>query len=171
LPPNIGLHDLEAVQWPAEAGLRVGDDGSEPVALGSALGMLDLVGALERAIDPPTQLRPSIGWIERLVRVHGARSVGVGRHLPATEVDRLQAGAHHLHRLIAGQRAQRVDVGLGLQELPQSVRPPPRQRVFDGNGAAQPLYILGRIRALDAVEAAGGGGDQVGETGHGAAKG
>ncbi len=49
---DIGLHDLEAVQGPAEAGLGVGDDRDEPVAGGAALGMLDLVGALEGAVDP-----------------------------------------------------------------------------------------------------------------------
>ena len=36
--------------------------------------------------------------------------VGVGRDLPAREVDGLQAGLDHLHGLVAGQRAERVDV-------------------------------------------------------------
>ena len=43
---DIGLHDLEAVQRPAEPGLGIGDDRREPVALRAALDMLDLVGAL-----------------------------------------------------------------------------------------------------------------------------
>ena len=87
---------------PAEAGLGVGDDRREPVALGAALGMLDLVGALQRAVDPPAQLRPGIGRVERLVGIHGAGGVGVGRDLPAGEIDRLEPGADHLHRLVAG---------------------------------------------------------------------
>ena len=52
--------------------------------------MLDLVGALQRAVDPPRQLRPGIGRIERLVGIHGAGGVGVGRDLPAGEIDRLR---------------------------------------------------------------------------------
>ena len=42
---DIGLHDLEAVQRPAEPGLGIGDDRREPVALRAAFKMLDLVGA------------------------------------------------------------------------------------------------------------------------------
>ena len=48
---DIGLHDLEAVEGAPKARLRVGDDRREPVALGSALAVLDLVGALQRAVD------------------------------------------------------------------------------------------------------------------------
>src|SRR4030095_13410318 len=43
---DVGLHDLKAVQRPAEPGLGVGDDRREPVALYAAFGMLDLVGPL-----------------------------------------------------------------------------------------------------------------------------
>ncbi len=43
---DIGLHDLEAVERAAEAGLGIGDDRREPVALRAAFEMLDLVGAL-----------------------------------------------------------------------------------------------------------------------------
>ena len=82
---DIGLHDLEAVQRAAEAGLGVGDDRREPVALGAALGMLDLVGALEGAVDAAAQFRPGIGGVERLVGIHGAGGVGVGGDLPAAE--------------------------------------------------------------------------------------
>ena len=88
---DIGLHDLEAVQRPAEAGLGVGHDRREPVALRAALLMLDLVGALQRAVDLPRQLGPGVGGIERLVGIHRAGGVGVGGGLPARQIDRLQA--------------------------------------------------------------------------------
>ncbi len=45
------LHQLEGVERPAEAGLGVGDDRREPVAVILALGVLDLVGAEERVVD------------------------------------------------------------------------------------------------------------------------
>ena len=88
---DIGLHDLEAVQGPAEARLGVGDDRREPVALGSAFRMLDLVGALEGAVDPLGKLGPGVRRIERLVGIHRAGGVGVRGHLPAGQIDRLEA--------------------------------------------------------------------------------
>src|SRR5690606_39332841 len=54
---DIGLHDLEAVERAAETGFRIGDDRQEPVALGAAFRMLDLVGALQRAVDLAGKLR------------------------------------------------------------------------------------------------------------------
>ena len=78
-----GLHDLEAVQRAAEAGFRIGDDRGEPVALGAALGVLDLVGALQGAVDAAAQFRRGVRRVQRLVRIHGRSGVGVGRDLPA----------------------------------------------------------------------------------------
>ena len=113
-----GLHDLEAVQRAAETGLGVGDDGGEPVALGAALGMLDLVGALQGAVDAAAQLGRGIGRVQRLVRIHGPGGVGVGGDLPARQIDGLQARADHLHGLVAGHGAQGVDVGLASAAAP-----------------------------------------------------
>jgi hypothetical protein len=90
---DIGLHDLEAVERAPEAGLGVGDDGSEPVPVRAALGVLDLVGALQRLVDAAAQFRPGIGRVERLVGIHGAGGVGVGGDLPAGQVDGLEARA------------------------------------------------------------------------------
>ena len=101
---DIGLHDLEAVEGAPKARLRVGDDRREPVALGSAFAVLDLVGALQRAVDSLGQLGTRVRRIERLVGIHGAGGVGVGRSLPAGQIDRLQARADHLHRLVAALR-------------------------------------------------------------------
>ena len=136
---DIGLHDLEAVERPAEAGLGIGDDRREPVALGAALHMLDLVGALQGAVDPAAELGPGIGGIERLIGIHRAGGVGVGGDLPAGEIDRLEACADHLHRLIAGDRAERVQIILAVQQLPQAVGAAPGEAVLDRNRAAQPL--------------------------------
>ena len=128
---DIGLHDLEAVQRPAEPGLGVGDDRREPVALGAAFGMLDLVGALQRPVDLPRQLRPGIGRVERLVGVHRAGGVGVGRGLPAGQIDGLEPGADHLHRLVAGDRAQRPDRLVALEQFPQLERAAAGQAMLD----------------------------------------
>ena len=87
---DIGLHDLEAVQRSAEAGFGVGEDRREPVALRAAFHMLDLVGALQRPVDLARELGAGIGRIERLVGIHGAGNVRVGRDLPARQIDRLQ---------------------------------------------------------------------------------
>jgi hypothetical protein len=63
--------------------------------------------------------RHRVDRIQRLVRIHLAGGVGVGRDLPAGEIDRLEAGLDLLHRLVAGQRAERVDEGLGVQVAPE----------------------------------------------------
>ena len=70
---DIGLHDLEAVERAAEAGLGVGEDRREPVALRAAFEMLDLVGALQRPVDLARELGAGIGGIERLVGIHRRR--------------------------------------------------------------------------------------------------
>ena len=89
---------------PASASATIGANQSRR---GAAFHMLDLVGALERLVDLAREIGTGIGRIERLVRVHGAGDVRVGRDLPAGEIDRLQAGADHLHGLVAGERAKR----------------------------------------------------------------
>ena len=77
------LHQLEGVERAAESGLGVGHDRQEPVACRVALGMLDLVGPPEGAVDPLDHGRHGVGRVEALVGIHLAGSVGVGRHLPA----------------------------------------------------------------------------------------
>ena len=54
------LHQLEGVERPAEAGLGVGHDRREPVRSPLALGVLDLVGALQRLVDA---LAPASGTL------------------------------------------------------------------------------------------------------------
>ena len=74
-----------------------------------ALGVVDLVGALQRAVDRAHDLGHGVDRVEPLVGVHLAREVGVGGDLPAAQVDRLEAGADLLDRLVAGaaRRARR----------------------------------------------------------------
>ncbi len=150
-----GLHDLEGVQRAAETGFRIGHDRREPIALDPALGVLDLVGALQGAVDPAAQLRRGVGRVERLVRIHGRGGIGVGRHLPARQIDGLQPGADHLHGLVAGHRTQGVDIGLAMQQVPQAVGAAFGQGVADGDRATQALYILRTIGPCDGVETTG----------------
>ena len=144
---------------PAKARLRVGDDRREPVALGSAFRMLDLVGTLEGAVDPLGKLRPGVRRIERLVGIHGAGGVGVGRGLPAGQIDCAQARADHLHGLVAGHGAERADGLVLLQQFPQAERAAASQRMLDRERAAQAQNIVGAVRALDPVETAGRSGN------------
>ena len=106
------LHQLEGVERSAEAGLGVGHDRQEVVAIVAPFDVLHLVGAAQGVVDPPHDVGHAVGRVQALIRIHLPGVVGVGRHLPAAQVDGLQAGLGHLHRLVAGQRAQRVDVGL-----------------------------------------------------------
>jgi hypothetical protein len=119
---DIGLHYFEAVERPAETRFRIGDDRGEPVALGTAFAMLDLVSALKGAVDPLRELRARVRWVERLVGVHGASRVCVRRCLPAGQIDRLQARADHLHGLVARHCAERPNGFVLLQKLPQPQR-------------------------------------------------
>ena len=135
---DIGLHDLEAVQRPAEAGLGVGDDRREPVALARRPRRCSIWSArcsvrlIRRASSGP-----GVGRIERLVGIHGAGGVGVGRRLPAGQIDGVEPGADHLHRLVAGHRAQRPHRLVALQQFPQPERAAPRQAMLDRDRAAQ----------------------------------
>jgi hypothetical protein len=172
---NHGLHQLEGVQHAAEAGFRVGHDGGEEVDVVLAFAPLDLVRALEGGVDLLDDLGHGVHRVQRLVGVHLAVAVGVASDLPARQVDRLQAGFHLLHGLVAGQRAQRVDEGLGVHQAPQLLGAALGQRVLDLDGAAQTHHVGGGVAAGDALPAGVlgpvllEGGDLLvtGEAGHG----
>ena len=123
--------------------------------------MLDLVGALQGAVDPLRKLWARIRRIERLVGIHGAGGVGVGRGLPAGQIDRLEARADHLHGLVASDGAERADRLVLLQQLPQLERAAAGERVLDRERAAQAQNVVGTVRTLDPVEAAGRSGNHV----------
>ena len=88
-----------------------------------------------------------------MVGIHLARVVSVRRNLPARQVDGLQPGLHLLHRLVAGQRTQRVDERRGGKQAPQFFGAAVGQGMFYDQGSAQSKYILGRIAALDVAPA------------------
>ena len=73
------LHQLEGVERSTEAGLGVGHDRREPMCGLIALGVLDLVGALQGLVDAFDQQGHAVDRVEALVRVHLSREVGVGR--------------------------------------------------------------------------------------------
>ena len=91
--------------------------------------------------------------VEALVGVRRAGEVRVGRDLPAGEVDRLEAGANHLDGLAAGERAERADRLVGLDQLPEALRAELRERVLLDDRAAQADDVLGRVRPLDPAPA------------------
>ena len=136
------LHDLERVERAAEAGLGVGDDGGEVVDRVAALGVLDLVGPAEGVVDGAHQGRRAVAGVQALVGIHLPGEVGVGRDLPAAEIDRLQACLDHLDCLVAGDGAQGGHERLGVQQLPEPLGAPPRQGGLDVHRAAEPGHLL-----------------------------
>src|SRR5438477_170340 len=73
--------------------------------------------------------------------------------LPPREVDRLQARLDLLHRLVAGERAQRIDERLGVDQVPQLLGATLGERVLDVQRAAQLHHVGGAVAALDAFPA------------------
>src|SRR5215207_108817 len=144
-----GLHQLENVERPTETGLGVGDYGGEPVDAVPALGVVDLVGPLQRLVDPLDHVRHAVGWIQTLVGIHVPGQVGVSGHLPARKIDRLESGLDLLHGLIAGQSSQRPHEWPIVHERPKPLRAYPRERVLDPDRTPEPRHIIGRVRALD----------------------
>ena len=144
-----GLHELVSVEHAAKAGLGVGHDGRVPgLDLGVAFHGVDLIRAHEGVVDAAGEHGHAVARIQALVGIGLAGEVHVTGHLPAAEVDGLEAGLHHLHGLGAGLRAERVHVPLGVQELPQPLRAHASQGVLDQDGAAQGLHLLGRVGTL-----------------------
>ena len=143
------LHQFERVERATEAGLGVGDDRREPVRAVLALGGVDLVGTKERAVQALHERRSAVRRIEALVGIRVPGEVRIGGDLPAGEVDRVQARLDHLHGLRAGERAERSDVVLGVQQLPQSLCSETRQRVLDVEAPTDPLDVVLCVRPLD----------------------
>ena len=150
------LHQFEGVEGATEAGFRIRDDRCHVMGGLVALHMGDLVRAAQGVVDAAHHIRHRGGRIERLVRIHLAGIVGVRRHLPTREIDRLQTSLDLLHRLVAGQRAERADEGTVGKQMAQAGRAHAGQRVFHLERATQLLHIGGSVIPL-VLRGVGGG--------------
>ncbi len=83
------LHQLVGVERPAEAGLGVGHDRARASRAGALPSACSIWSARSSAWLMRLHDRgDAVGRVEALVRVHRPGQVGVGRDLPAGEVDR-----------------------------------------------------------------------------------
>ena len=137
----IALINSKTLSGPPKPGFRIGHDGEKPIDLRVAFGVRDLVRALQRLVDPFHYRGDAVRRIEALVGIHLSREIGVGRDLPAAEVDRLQTGARLLHRLVAGERTERRDEGLGVEQVPELFRAAPGEGVLRDDAALQTLDV------------------------------
>ena len=160
------LHELEGVERPAETRLGVGDDRREPIPRRRAhplqsLGVLHLIRPLECLVDAANHVRDAVGRIEALVGIGLPREIGVGRDLPAAQVDGLESRADLLHRLVPRESPERVHVVGRPEQVPEAARPAVGQRLHDPDRAAQPLHVLLRIGTRDARPPVGGDGGRL----------
>jgi hypothetical protein len=88
-----------------------------------------------------TTPRDAVSGVQRLIRIGLARRISIRRHLTAADIDSLETGGHHLHRLQACQRTQSCDVWLTLEKLPQAVCAAARECIFDRDGSPQTFYL------------------------------
>ena len=68
---------------------------------------MNLIGALQRLVDPFHDRRHAVGRIKALVRIHLSGEIRIRRDLPAAQINRFQSRFHLLHGLVAGERAER----------------------------------------------------------------
>src|SRR5262249_53064233 len=94
--------------------------------------------------------RHAVHRIEALVGVGRLGEVAVAGDLPAREVDRLQPRLDHLDGLAAGDRAERLDVRLGVEQAPELLGALTGERVLDLDGAAEADDLVRSVAALNA---------------------
>jgi len=80
----------------------------------SPFGVVDVIGSVQRAVQPPHNGRDAVTRIQTLSRVRLPGRVRAGGDLTTGEIDRLQTGPHHLNGLATGQRAEGSDIQLRL---------------------------------------------------------
>src|SRR3984893_10635266 len=102
-------------------------------------------------VDAAAHMGNTVGRVKALIGIHLAGVVSIRRDLPSTDVNGLNTGLHLLHGLVAGHRAQRVDIGLGLQQLPQALGAHASQRVLDVDRSTETQHIFGRVSSLNAL--------------------
>ena len=137
----IAFDQFENIERPTKTGFGIGHDRHEPIDIVLTFGVRDLVGALQSLIDPFNHSRHAVCRIKTLIGIHLAGEIGVGRDLPAAEINRFQSRFDLLNRLIPGERAESVDEWLGLKQTPKLFRAAPRQGVSDDDVALQALNI------------------------------
>src|SRR5579875_935108 len=120
------LHEFEDVEGATKTSFGIGDNRGEPVGAFLALGMLDLVGPLQRLVDALYHMRHTIRRIEALIGVHLPGQVRIRRYLPATEIDGFEARLHLLHGLVARQSTESRHVRLGMEQIPEALGPQAR---------------------------------------------
>ncbi len=84
------------------------------------LHLLHPVGVLEGLVDPLHDHRDAVHGVERLVGIHLARGVRVGRDLPARKIDSLEPGADILDRLVTRVGAEGRDEFFVRQQAPET---------------------------------------------------
>ena len=150
-----GTHDFITIQRATKTGFGIGHYRRIPVARRSAFAHFNLIGPAQGCIDFLGQFRRGIGRVKRLIRIHRARRVGVRSDLPTRQIDRFEARADHLHRLIARQCTKRVNVRFGFQQIPQLGGTMLGQCLLDMQRTAQSGDLIGGVVALDIVKAVG----------------
>lgn len=111
---NKGFSQFKGMQWAAEACLSICHNRHQPVDRMIFFGVVDLSGAKQGVVDAAYEGWDAVGRVEILIRIHLTSQVGVGSHLPATDIDGLKAGFDLLHSLVTGQGAEGGHVGFGM---------------------------------------------------------
>ena len=78
------------------------------------------------------------------VRIHAAGKIVV-RGLPPAQINRFEPGVRHLHRLVAGQRAERIDIRLAVQQALKLFGHLFRDRVLDLHRVPRERFLGGVI--------------------------
>ena len=148
---NHRLRQFKNVERTTKTGLGIRNNGRKPINLIPALGVLDLVRALQSLIDPLHHRRDAVGGIQTLIGIHLSSEVRIRGNLPATDVDGFQPCVRLLDGLVAGHGPEGGNIRLGMQQIPKIFRTHARKCVFDPNGTAQPRHVLVAVGASDSL--------------------
>ena len=105
------LGQFERIEVAAETRLGIGDDRRQPIDVGLAFQVMNLIGAQQGVVDALDHFRHRVDRIQALVRIHLAGGIGIARHLPSGAINGLEARLHGLHGLVAGHAAQPATTG------------------------------------------------------------
>ena len=98
----MAFDQFENVERPTKTSFGVGHDRHKPIDIVFAFDMMDLIGTLQSLIDPFDYCRDAVRRIKTLIGIHLSGEIGIGRNLPAAEIDRLQSRLNLLKGLIPG---------------------------------------------------------------------